>query len=226
MNYFHSAFKIRDVNDPSLLSLECYLSFLCFLTHAVNKRCLRQFFQQKFLIQLWYNWMNTLGEMNFPNTHKIPDWLSTRWKPCYFMGLLFYTELVPLLSGMKIIWIKLKPVPLRAKNHKCLLVSVYGLIFIKHGISNCSWGQRGQTFFFFFNFTSMKELRNLKLSNVNSDQWLGHLRQTLPKLFCLFSAQLHCASWFKLLAYSGNVISITKKPSFYLGNTYINKDYC
>lgn len=148
MNYFHSAFKIREVNDPSLLSLECYLSFLCFLTHVVNKRCLRQFFQQKFLIQLWYNWMNTLGEMNFPNTHKIPDWLSTRAKPCYFMGLLFYTELVP-LSGMKIIWIKLKPVPLRAKNHKCLLVSVYGLIFIKHGISNCSWGQRGQTFFFF-----------------------------------------------------------------------------
>lgn len=141
-----------------------------------------------------------------------------RGNPWYFMGLLFYTELVPLLSGMNIIWIKLKPVPLRAKIHKCLLVSVYGLIFIKHGISNCSWGQRGQTFFFFsFNFTSMKELRNLKLSNVNSDQWLGHLRQTLPKLFCLFSAQLHCASRFKLLAYSGNIISITVNTQFLFG---------
>lgn len=210
MNYFHSAFKIREVSDRSLWSLECYLSFLRFLTHEVNKRCLREFFQQKFLIQLWYNSMNTPGETNFANTYKISDWLSTRPKPCYFMGLLFYTEMAPLLLGMKIIWIKLKPVPLRAKTHKCLLVVFIWLNFIKYGISNCSWGPKEQTFFFFFlDFRSLKELRNLKLSNTNSDQWLWHLCQTLPKLFCLFSAWLHRASWFKLLAYSGSICNST-----------------
>lgn len=47
-----------------------------------------------------------------------------RPNPCYFMGLLLYTEMAPLLPGMKIIGIKLKPVPVRAKNHKCLLVSL------------------------------------------------------------------------------------------------------
>lgn len=47
-NYFHSAFKTREVSDLSLQSPKWYLSFLCVLTHEVNKRCLRKLFQQVF----------------------------------------------------------------------------------------------------------------------------------------------------------------------------------
>lgn len=123
---------------------------------------------------------------------------------CCFLDLLFHMVMSPLLSGMKISWIKLKPVPFKAKTHKVCLLD--WLIFIKYGISSYSWGQRQITFFFFF-FLISSVWKNWGISNFPT--WivitvLGTCVK-LTKFFCLFSAQLHCTSWFKLLTYSGNI---------------------
>lgn len=90
MNDFHSASKIREVNDLSLRSLECYLSFLCFLTHEVNKRCLRGILSAEvsntIVIQL-----NGDPRRNECSKYTQNPRLTSHMRPnrCYLMGLCF-----------------------------------------------------------------------------------------------------------------------------------------
>lgn len=135
--------------DLTLLCLECYLSFLYFLIHKVNRRCPRirpAEVSNTIVIQL----TESPRRIELFTCTQTPRMTLERPNLCCFLGLLFHMVMFTLVPGMKIIWIKLKPVPFKAKAHNVCLLD--WLIFIKYGISNCTWGQRQMAFFFFFWF--------------------------------------------------------------------------
>lgn len=114
-------FRSGRQNDLILPSLECYPSFLCFFTHKANTRCTRILpaeVSNTVVIQL--NESPRRTEL-FTYTQN-PRLTWARPNLFCFLGLLFPMVIAPLVLGMKIIWIKLKLVPFKAKIHSvCLL---------------------------------------------------------------------------------------------------------
>lgn len=145
MNEFQFARKIREVNDLTLPCLEHYLSFLCFLTHKVNRRCPRIIpAEASYTVVIQLN--ESPGRIELFTYIQNPMLTLARPNLCCFLGLLFHVVMFSLVPGMKIIWVKWKPVPFKAKPHNVCLLD--WLNFIKYGISNCTWGQRQINFFF------------------------------------------------------------------------------